>query len=189
MTDTDRAGDGSSWQPSVLPELRALATQAGVKGTSGMRKGELIAAIQGSRSGGNGGAEKSSPEKNSPEKSSPEKASGHAEGRAEPATEGPKGENGGQPESGAGEWRGLPRPSVVASVQPATPAPVTPRAARPAPERSNDNRNENRGENQQNRGDNQQNRTTTAVAAMTTVTAAAVAAVVSAIVAVVERWP
>jgi transcription termination factor Rho len=30
----------------VLPELRALANQAGVKGTSGMRKNELIAAIQ-----------------------------------------------------------------------------------------------------------------------------------------------
>ncbi len=39
----------------VLPELRALANQVGVKGTSGMRKGELIAAIQGTRSG-NGGA-------------------------------------------------------------------------------------------------------------------------------------
>jgi transcription termination factor Rho len=30
----------------VLPELRALANQSGVKGTSGMRKNELIAAIQ-----------------------------------------------------------------------------------------------------------------------------------------------
>jgi transcription termination factor Rho len=30
----------------VLPELRALANQAGVKGTSGMRKNELIAAIK-----------------------------------------------------------------------------------------------------------------------------------------------
>ena len=56
MTDTDRAGDGSL-ATKVLPELRALATQAGVKGTSGMRKGELIAAIQGSRSGGNGKAD------------------------------------------------------------------------------------------------------------------------------------
>ena len=34
----------------VLPELRALANQAGVKGTSGMRKNELIAAIQETRS-------------------------------------------------------------------------------------------------------------------------------------------
>src|ERR1700740_3455340 len=30
----------------VLPELRALATEGGVKGTSGMRKNELIAAIR-----------------------------------------------------------------------------------------------------------------------------------------------
>ena len=56
MTDTDlaSAGDGSL-STMVLPELRALANQVGVKGTSGMRKGELIAAIQGTRSG-NGGA-------------------------------------------------------------------------------------------------------------------------------------
>ena len=38
----------------VLPELRALATQAGVKGTSGMRKNELIAAISEVRGNGNG---------------------------------------------------------------------------------------------------------------------------------------
>ena len=39
----------------VLPELRALATKVGVKGTSGMRKGELIAAIRTAREPGNGG--------------------------------------------------------------------------------------------------------------------------------------
>jgi transcription termination factor Rho len=38
----------------VLPELRALATQSGVKGTSGMRKSELIAAIKESRGQANG---------------------------------------------------------------------------------------------------------------------------------------
>ena len=38
----------------VLPELRALANQAGVKGTSGMRKSELIAAIKESRGQANG---------------------------------------------------------------------------------------------------------------------------------------
>ncbi|WP_371871710.1 transcription termination factor Rho [Mycobacterium bourgelatii] len=38
----------------VLPELRALANQVGVKGTSGMRKSELIAAIQEIRSQSNG---------------------------------------------------------------------------------------------------------------------------------------
>ena len=52
---------GGSLATMVLPELRALASQVGVKGTSGMRKGELIAAIReirradprnGGRSGG-----------------------------------------------------------------------------------------------------------------------------------------
>ncbi|QUR68454.1 transcription termination factor Rho [Mycobacterium spongiae] len=40
----------------VLPELRALASQAGVKGTSGMRKNELIAALQEIRDQANGAA-------------------------------------------------------------------------------------------------------------------------------------
>jgi transcription termination factor Rho len=39
------AGDGSL-ATMVLPELRALANEVGVKGTSGMRKNELIAAIR-----------------------------------------------------------------------------------------------------------------------------------------------
>ncbi len=55
------ASDGSL-ATMVLPELRALANKAGVKGTSGMRKNELIAAIRESRQGhtngtpSNGGA-------------------------------------------------------------------------------------------------------------------------------------
>jgi transcription termination factor Rho len=36
----------------VLPELRALANSVGVKGTSGMRKGDLISAIRETRGGG-----------------------------------------------------------------------------------------------------------------------------------------
>lgn len=40
----------------VLPELRALANQVGVKGTSGMRKNELIAAIKEVRGQANGAA-------------------------------------------------------------------------------------------------------------------------------------
>jgi len=47
------ASDGSL-STMVLPELRALANQAGVKGTSGMRKNELIAAIQEIRGQANG---------------------------------------------------------------------------------------------------------------------------------------
>lgn len=53
--DTSTASDASasavntkdgSLSTMVLPELRALANRAGVKGTSGMRKNELIAAIR-----------------------------------------------------------------------------------------------------------------------------------------------
>ncbi|MCB0941056.1 MAG: transcription termination factor Rho [Mycobacterium sp.] len=40
----------------VLPELRALANRVGVKGTSGMRKSELITAIRDRQNGGNGAA-------------------------------------------------------------------------------------------------------------------------------------
>lgn len=47
------AGSGSL-NTMVLPELRALANQVGVKGTSGMRKSELIAAIQEIRNQSNG---------------------------------------------------------------------------------------------------------------------------------------
>ncbi len=49
------ASDGSL-STMVLPELRALANRAGVKGTSGMRKNELIAAIRESRKGHANGA-------------------------------------------------------------------------------------------------------------------------------------
>jgi transcription termination factor Rho len=45
----------------VLPELRALANQAGVKGTSGMRKNELIAAIQEIKGQANGVSAAGSP--------------------------------------------------------------------------------------------------------------------------------
>jgi transcription termination factor Rho len=57
-TDTPDAKSGSAGSLStmVLPELRALANQAGVKGTSGMRKNELIAAINEIRGQANGAA-------------------------------------------------------------------------------------------------------------------------------------
>jgi len=56
-TPPEGAGGGGSLATMVLPELRVLAGQVGVKGTSGMRKGELIAAITEIRGGGspNGG--------------------------------------------------------------------------------------------------------------------------------------
>lgn len=45
---------GGSLSTMVLPELRALANEVGVKGTSGMRKNELIAAIKEIRGQSNG---------------------------------------------------------------------------------------------------------------------------------------
>ncbi|MGH3636178.1 MAG: Rho termination factor N-terminal domain-containing protein, partial [Mycobacterium sp.] len=51
--ETNTGSDGSL-STMVLPELRALANRAGVKGTSGMRKNELIAAIRQSRGQANG---------------------------------------------------------------------------------------------------------------------------------------
>src|SRR5215471_2993554 len=45
----------------VLAELRALANQVGVKGTSGMRKNELIAAIREIRGQANGTAPAEAP--------------------------------------------------------------------------------------------------------------------------------
>ncbi len=57
---------GGSLATMVLPELRVLAGQVGVKGTSGMRKGELIAAITeirgGSPNGGRAPRAESAPE-------------------------------------------------------------------------------------------------------------------------------
>ena len=46
-----RGGGGGSLTTMVLPELRALAGKVGVKGVSGMRKSELIAAIRERQSG------------------------------------------------------------------------------------------------------------------------------------------
>lgn len=51
MTENDTAANGGVQQNLVslrIPELRKLAAQRGIKGIYGMRKGELIAAIEGS---------------------------------------------------------------------------------------------------------------------------------------------
>ena len=61
---------GSALSTMVLPELRALAGKVGVKGTSGMRKSDLIAAIRERQSGG--GAEAKAPEAKAPEAKAPE---------------------------------------------------------------------------------------------------------------------
>ena len=53
--DAGSAGE-TGLSAMVLPELRALANRVGVKGTSGMRKSELITAIRDRQNGGNGAA-------------------------------------------------------------------------------------------------------------------------------------
>src|ERR1700712_3212789 len=50
----------------VLPDLRALAGQLGVKGSSGMRKSELIAAIREHRGETNGAPAKATPPAGAP---------------------------------------------------------------------------------------------------------------------------
>lgn len=55
-SDVKSSASTGSLSTMVLPELRALANQAGVKGTSGMRKNELIAAIKEIRGQSNGTA-------------------------------------------------------------------------------------------------------------------------------------
>lgn len=52
--DAKRSVSSGALSTMVLPELRALANQVGVKGTSGMRKNELIAAIKEVRGQANG---------------------------------------------------------------------------------------------------------------------------------------
>src|SRR5689334_3339253 len=47
----------------VLPDLRALAGQLGIKGSSGMRKSELIAAIREHRGDNNGASAAAAPAK------------------------------------------------------------------------------------------------------------------------------
>ncbi|MCB9442127.1 MAG: transcription termination factor Rho [Mycolicibacterium sp.] len=64
----------------LLPELKALAGQVGVKGTSGMRKGDLIAAIRAHQAGGSG-----SPAKGA----APAKAAQAAPAAQAPATDAP----------------------------------------------------------------------------------------------------
>ncbi|WP_413232567.1 transcription termination factor Rho [Mycolicibacterium sp. 120266] len=54
-TGATRGGRGGSLTSMLLPDLRALAGEVGVKGTSGMRKSELISAIKEARAQAGGG--------------------------------------------------------------------------------------------------------------------------------------
>ncbi|GAB3928475.1 hypothetical protein GCM10011575_12490 [Microlunatus endophyticus] len=50
-TESARKRKGTGLESLVLPELKQIASQLGLKGTAGMRKGQLIEAIQSAQSG------------------------------------------------------------------------------------------------------------------------------------------
>ena len=83
-SDVKSNAPSTSLATMVLPELRALANKAGVKGTSGMRKSELIAAIQQSRGQANG---KSPSEAESPQESVKADAPAPNDAAPEPASD------------------------------------------------------------------------------------------------------
>jgi transcription termination factor Rho len=97
------ASDGSL-ATMVLPELRALANRSGVKGTSGMRKSELIAAIRETRQGGhaNGASPNGGAGGESDNNHDTRAANNHSESAVEDA---PRTDSGERPSSGdnAGE--------------------------------------------------------------------------------------
>ncbi|MCF8527419.1 MAG: Rho termination factor N-terminal domain-containing protein, partial [Candidatus Nanopelagicales bacterium] len=68
MTDTDVTASASSkgkgLSSMLLPELKQMAQQMGISGASGMRKGDLVAAIS-ERQGGSAGGAKERPQRSS----------------------------------------------------------------------------------------------------------------------------
>jgi transcription termination factor Rho len=124
------AASGGSLATMVLPELRALAGQVGVKGTSGMRKSELIAAIRESQGGpqssgdGRNGGKKGEADHTAP---APEKSAQKTAEAPPVAAEAPGTDRGAAEAPGAGSRN----------------------------DNRNDNRNQNRNENRnENRGEN-----------------------------------
>jgi transcription termination factor Rho len=151
-SDTSAPAKGSSLSTMVLPELRALAGRVGVKGTSGMRKSELIAAIREHQNGGANGHDKG-----------PEKGSEKGQDRGR----GPDKANGGAQAAEAGQ----PANSEPAVQQVTEPAAETPRRERrgashdagaPTAEQAGQRAEDTRGEQSQRtdagRGPDQQNR-------------------------------
>ncbi len=97
-TSEAAAPKAGSLATMVLPELRALASQVGVKGTSGMRKNDLIAAIReiqggpqngGSRNGGHQGEAAESQPGGAQAAPAPEKRAEKAAADNAPAGEAP----------------------------------------------------------------------------------------------------
>ncbi|HEY2449533.1 MAG TPA: Rho termination factor N-terminal domain-containing protein, partial [Mycobacterium sp.] len=94
-TEANTSGSDGSLSTMVLPELRALANRAGVKGTSGMRKNELIAAIRESREGRANGAPANGGESHN---HTSEASANHTETIADEATSGDRAERRNQDE-------------------------------------------------------------------------------------------
>ena len=90
-TEANTSGSDGSLSTMVLPELRALANRAGVKGTSGMRKNELIAAIRESREGHANGAPANGGESHNHTSEAP---ANHTEATADDATRADSSEGG-----------------------------------------------------------------------------------------------
>src|ERR1700736_4795195 len=84
--DTSPSASDGSLSTMVLPELRALANRAGVKGTSGMRKNELIAAIKESRQGHANGAPANGVTSSASQNHGAEAPPNHTEATADDAT-------------------------------------------------------------------------------------------------------
>jgi transcription termination factor Rho len=92
--DTNSSASDGSLATMVLPELRALANRAGVKGTSGMRKNELIAAIRESRQTHANGAPSIGGAGGESDNHSAKAAANHAEATVDDATHADSSERG-----------------------------------------------------------------------------------------------
>ena len=118
------ASDGSL-ATMVLPELRALANRSGVKGTSGMRKSELIAAIRETRQGGhaNGASPNGGTGGESENTHDTKTANNHSESAVEEA---PRTDSGERPSSGdnAGEQQPPERQEATERERQAGPRPA-----------------------------------------------------------------
>jgi transcription termination factor Rho len=94
--DAGTAAPTGSLSAMVLPELRALANRAGVTGTSGMRKSELISAIRDIQGNGNGA-------RNGGGEPAQARVAEREADTAAPASESPSGESQAGPDSAPAE--------------------------------------------------------------------------------------
>ena len=78
MTDSDKTGasaKGKGLSSMLLPELKQMAQQMGIPGASGMRKGDLVAAISDQQRSSSGGAARERTRRQAPAAESTEQAS------------------------------------------------------------------------------------------------------------------